>query len=177
MLTEIKKGIVIGLSLTSFYGIGIYTYKSRTSNGMITKIQKINNTEKQNEENTREYKNKGDVESKFLKRNLGYEKKIREAVNKEEVYNELKLEYCAAITEIKKVDKGIMSGTNIPFTQVSYMQVEDAYKEYLQKIAQIKQAISLTIENKDIERETGCYYEPTRWDRVNNLNYRLKNFL
>ena len=39
-------------------------------------------------------------------------KKIREAVNKEEVYNELKLEYCAAITEIKKVDKGIMSGTN-----------------------------------------------------------------
>ena len=79
--------------------------------------------------------------------------------------------------QIKKVDKGIMSGTNIPFTQVSYMQVEDAYKEYLQKIAQIKQAISLTIENKDIERETGCYYEPTRWDRVNNLNYRLKNFL
>jgi hypothetical protein len=185
MLTEIKKGIVIGLLLTSFYGIGVYTYKSRTSNGMITKIQKINNTEKQNEENTREnyevygyeYKNKGDVESKFLKRNLGYEKKIREAVNKEEVYNELKLEYCAAITEIKKVDKGIMSGTNIPFTQVSYMQVDDAYKEYLQKIAQIKQAISLTIENKDIERETGCYYEPTRWDRVNNLNYRLKNFL
>lgn len=83
MLTEIKKGIVIGLLLTSFYGIGVYTYKSRTSNGMITKIQKINNTEKQNEENTREnyevygyeYKNKGDVESKFLKRNLGYEKK------------------------------------------------------------------------------------------------------
>ena len=48
MLTEIKKGIVIGLLLTSFYGIGVYTYKSRTSNGMITKIQKINNTEKQN---------------------------------------------------------------------------------------------------------------------------------
>ena len=182
---EIKKGIVIGLLLTSFYGIGVYTYKSKNKNEMITKIQKINNTEKENEENTREnyevygyeYKNKGDVESKFLKKNLGYEKKIREAVNKEEVYNELKLEYCAAITEIKKVDKGIMSGTNIPFTQVSYMQVEDAYKEYLQKIAQIKQAISLTIENKDIERETGCYYEPTRWDRVNNLNYRLKNFL
>ena len=89
--------------------------------------------------------------SSILKK-FHYNKKIREAVNKEEVYNELKLEYCAAITEIKKVDKGIMSGTNIPFTQVSYMQVEDAYKEYLQKIAQIKQAISLTIENKDIER-------------------------
>ena len=78
MLTEIKKGIVIGLLLTSFYGIGVYTYKIRTSNGMITKIQKINNTEKQNEENTREnyevygyeYKNKVDVESKFLKRKL-----------------------------------------------------------------------------------------------------------
>ena len=185
MLTEIKKGIVIGLLLTSFYGIGVYTYKSKNKNEMITKIQKINNTEKQNEENTREnyevygyeYKNKGDVESKFLKRNLGYEKKIREAVNKEEVYNELKLEYCAAITEIKKVDKGIMSGTNIPFTQVSYMQVEDAYKEYLQKIAQIKQAISLTIENKDIyfENRIKCEYKGTYWNN-DNSKYLVRDF-
>ena len=53
MLTEIKKGIVIGLLLTSFYGIGVYTYKSKNKNEMITKIQKINNTEKENEENTK----------------------------------------------------------------------------------------------------------------------------
>ena len=69
-----------------------------------------------------------------------------------------------------------MPGTNISFTQAAYTQVKNAYEGYLQKIAQIKQAI-LTIENKDIERETGCYYEPTRWDKVNNLNYRLKDFL
>ena len=185
MLTEIKKGIVIGLLLTSFYGIGVYTYKSKNKNEMITKIEKINNIEKENEENIKgsyevygyEYKNKGDSESKFLKRNLGYEKKIREAVNKEEIYNELKLEYCTAITEIEKVDKEIVPGTDIPFTQASYIQVYDIYKEYLQKIAQIKQAVSLTMENKDIDKETGCHYEPTRWDRVNNLNYRLKDFL
>ena len=185
MLTEIKKGIVIGLLLTSFYGIGVYIYESRNKNKTITKIEKINNVEKQNEENIKEsyevygyeYKNKGESESKFLKRNLGYEKKIREAVDKEEIYSELKLEYCTAITEIKKVDKEIMPGTNIPFNQTSYIQVDDAYKEYLQKIAQIKQVISLTMGNKDIEKETGCYYEPTRWDRVNNLNYRLKDFL
>ena len=203
MLTEIRKGVIIGFLLTILYGVIIYIYENQNKNNAEIKTKEeesLQNNEKssdnknkesatvtiniENQKNGKyyiyngyEYKNKGDVESKFLKRNLGYEKKIREAVNKEEVYNELKLEYCAAITEIKKVDKGIMSGTNIPFTQVSYMQVDDAYKEYLQKIAQIKQAISLTIENKDIERETGCYYEPTRWDRVNNLNYRLKNFL
>ena len=107
---------------------------------------------------------------------MGYEKRIAEAVNKEEVHSKLKSEYCAAIAEIKKVDKKIMPGTNIPFAQAAYTQVKDSYEEYLQKIAQIKQAV-LTMENKDIESETGCYYEPTRWDKVNNLNYRLKNFL
>ena len=66
-----------------------------------------------------------------------------------------------------------MPGTNIPFTQVAYTQVKDAYKEYLQKIAQIRQA---TKENIDIESETKCYYEPTRWDKVNKLNYRLKDY-
>ena len=75
MLTEIKKGIVIGLLLTSFYGIGVYTYKSKNKNEMITKIEKINNIEKQNEENVEnirenyevygyEYKNKGNVDMK-----------------------------------------------------------------------------------------------------------------
>ena len=115
--------------------------------------------------------------STFIKRNLGYEKKFLKTTTQEEIDNELKTKYCDAVEEIKKVDQKIVPGTSIPFKKATYMQVDDAYKEYLQKIAQIKQAISLTIENKDIERETGCYYEPTRWDRVNNLNYRLKNFL
>ncbi|WP_369713768.1 hypothetical protein AB8B23_05370 [Leptotrichia sp. HSP-342] len=182
ILTEVKKGIVIGLLLIGFYGVGAYIYKSQTRNEAESEIKiKDDDKNKGNIEANYEiygyrYKNEGDKESKVLKRNLGYEKRIAEAVNKEEVHNKLKLEYCASIAEIKKVDKKIMPGTNISFTQAAYTQVKNAYEGYLQKIAQIKQAI-LTIENKDIERETGCYYEPTRWDKVNNLNYRLKDFL
>ena len=204
MLTEIRKGVIIGFLLTILYGIIIYIYENQNKNNVEIKTEEkesLQNNEKssdnknkesatvtiniENQKNGKydiyngyEYKKSSKNEkSTFIKRNLGYEKKFSKTTTQEEIDNELKTKYCDAITEIKKVDKGIMSGTNIPFTQVSYMQVEDAYKEYLQKIAQIKQAISLTIENKDIERETGCYYEPTRWNRVNNLNYRLKNFL
>ena len=182
MLIEVRKGIVIGLLLTGFYGVGAYIYKSQTKNAAESKNE-IKDNDKNNgdteagyESYGYRYKNEGDKEPKFLKRNLGYEKKITEALNKEEAYDKLKSEYCAAVAEIKKVDKKIMPGTNIPFTQAAYTQVKDAYEGYLQKIAQIKQAV-LTIENKDIESETGCYYEPTRWDKVNNLNYRLKDFL
>ena len=180
ILTEVKKGIVIGLLLTGFYGMGAYIYKSQTKNAAGSKNEiKDNDKNNGNTEAGYEiygyrYKNEGDKESKVLKRNLGYEKRIAEAVNKEEVHSKLKSEYCAAVAEIKKVDKKIMPGTNIPFTQAAYTQVKDAYEEYLQKIAQIRQA---TKENIDIESETKCYYEPTRWDKVNNLNYRLKNFL
>lgn len=204
MLTEIRKGVIIGFLLTILYGIIIYIYENQNKNNVEIKTEEkesLQNNEKssdnknkesatvtiniENQKNGKYYiyngyeykKTSKNEKSTFIKRNLGYEKKFSKTTTQEEIDNELKTKYCDAITEIKKVDKGIMSGTNIPFTQVSYMQVEDAYKEYLQKIAQIKQAISLTIENKDIERETGCYYEPTRWDRVNNLNYRLKNFL
>ena len=204
MLTEIRKGVIIGFLLTILYGIIIYIYENQNKNNVEIKTEEkesLQNNEKssdnknkesatvtiniENQKNGKydiyngyEYKKSSKNEkSTFIKRNLGYEKKFSKTTTQEEIDNELKTKYCDAITEIKKVDKGIMSGTNIPFTQVSYMQVDDAYKEYLQKIAQIKQAISLTIENKDIERETGCYYEPTRWDRVNNLNYMLKNFL
>ena len=182
ILTEVKKGIVIGLLLTGFYSVGAYIYKNKTRNEAEYEIKiKDDDKNKGNIEAGYEiygyrYKNEGDKESKVLKRNLGYEKRIAEAVNKEEVHSKLKSEYCAAIAEIKKVDKKIMPGTNIPFAQAAYTQVKDSYEEYLQKIAQIKQAV-LTMENKDIESETGCYYEPTRWDKVNNLNYRLKNFL
>ena len=149
ILTEVKKGIVIGLLLTGFYGVGAYIYKSQTKNAAESKNE-IKDNDKNNGDTEAgyeiygyRYKNEGDKESKVLKRNLGYEKRIAEAVNKEEA---------------------------------TYTQVQDSYEEYLQKIAQIKQAV-LTMENKDIESETGCYYEPTRWDKVNNLNYRLKNFL
>ena len=179
ILTEIKKGIVIGLLLTGFYGVGVYIYKSQTKNAAESKNE-IKDNDKNNGDTEAgyeiygyRYKNEGDKESKVLKRNLGYEKRIAEAVNKEEVHSKLKSEYCAAIAEIKKVDKKIMPGTNIPFVQAAYIQVKNSYEEYLQKIAQIRQA---TKENIDIESETKCYYEPTRWDKVNNLNYRLKDY-
>ena len=183
-MDEVKKGTILGLLLTSFYSVGAYIYKIQNKNKTEFKIKtKEAKDNHKNQENTKgnyeiygyRYKNEGDKEPKFLKRNLGYEKRIAEAVNKEEVHSKLKSEYCVAIAEIKKVDKKIMPGTNIPFAQAAYTQVKDSYEEYLQKIAQIKQAV-LTMENKDIESETGCYYEPTRWDKVNNLNYRLKNF-
>ena len=179
ILTEVKKGIVIGLLLTGLYGVGAYIYKSQTKNTAESKNE-IKDNDKNNgdteagyESYGYRYKNEGDKESKFLKRNLGYEKKITEALNKEEAYDKLKSEYCAAVAEIKKVDKKIMPGTNIPFVQAAYIQVKNSYEEYLQKIAQIRQA---TKENIDIESETKCYYEPTRWDKVNNLNYRLKDY-
>ena len=178
MLTEIRKGVIIGFLLTILYGIIIYIYENQNKNNVEIKTEEkesLQNNEKssdnknkesatvtiniENQKNGKydiyngyEYKKSSKNEkSTFIKRNLGYEKKFSKTTTQEEIDNELKTKYCDAITEIKKVDKGIMSGTNIPFTQVSYMQVEDAYKEYLQKIAQIKQAISLTIENKDIE--------------------------
>ena len=179
ILTEVKKGIVIGLLLTGFYGVGAYIYKSQTKNAAESKNE-IKDNDKNNgdteagyESYGYRYKNEGNKESKVLKRNLGYEKRIAEAVNKEEVHSKLKSEYCDAVAEIKKVDKKIMPGTNIPFVQAAYAQVKDSYEEYLQKIAQIRQA---TKENIDIESETKCYYEPTRWDKVNNLNYRLKDY-
>ena len=179
MLIEVRKGIVIGLLLTGFYGVGAYIYKSQTKNAAESKNE-IKDNDKNNGDTEAgyeiygyRYKNEGDKESKVLKRNLGYEKRIAEAVNKEEVHSKLKSEYCAAIAEIKKVDKKIMPGTNIPFVQAAYIQVKNSYEEYLQKIAQIRQA---TKENIDIESETKCYYEPTRWDKVNNLNYRLKDY-
>lgn len=179
ILTEIRKGIVIGLLLTNFYGVGAYIYKSQNKSKTVIKTKKNSDIKKQNTKGNYEvygyeYKNKGDNESKFLKRNLGYEKKIAEAADKEKVYNELKSEYCNAIKEIEKVDQKIVPGTDISFKEATYRQVDDAYQEYLQKIAQIRKA---TTENIDIENETKCYYKPTKWENVNNLDYRLKKFL
>ena len=48
-----------------------------------------------------------------------------------------------------------MPGTNKPFTQATYIEVDDAYKEYLQKIAQIRQVVILAIADEDMENEAG----------------------
>lgn len=151
--------------MISFYGIGVYVYKNK--NKVETKIQiknrKNNETSKENAEkdidtqnlqnennkiingyrhkNGYVYKWSENEKSSFVKRSLGYEKRFSKTASKEELENGLKKEYCDAIKEIEKVDQKIIPGTNIPFRKATYTQVDDAYKEYLQKIAQMRQVV------------------------------------
>jgi hypothetical protein len=202
VLTEIRKGIVIGLLLTSFYGIGVYVYKNKNKNKTITKIEKkesLKNAEKTREsitgtidiENQKDdkyeiykgYKYKKPLEDEkttFVKRNLGYEKRFLKSTTQEELDNGLKIEYCNAIEEIKKVDQKIVPGTRIPFKKATYIQVDDAYKEYLQKIAQIRQVVSnISPDNLDknmyFEARIKCEYKGTYWNN-DNSKYLVRDF-
>ena len=201
ILIEIQKGIIIGLLLISFYGIGVYVYKNK--NKVETKIQiknrKNNETSKENAEkdiDTQNLQNKNDKiingyrhkngyvykwseneKSSFVKRSLGYEKRFSKTASKEELENGLKKEYCDAIKEIEKVDQKIIPGTNIPFRKATYTQVDDAYKEYLQKIAQMRQVVRAILPNKKeaFEYHIKCRYKGTYWNN-NNSRYLLKYF-
>ena len=93
------------------------------------------------------YLKRNNQKSTFFRRSLGYEKGMI-GVNTQASYQRLKSEYCNAVNEIVKVDKGIVPGTNKPFIQATYIEVDDAYKEYLQKIAQMRQ-VGLHIFNND----------------------------
>ena len=165
ILIEIQKGIIIGLLLISFYGIGVYVYKNKNKNKVETKIK--NNLESNEKINGYEYRR--DV--MFLKRDLGYEKMFSKTVSQEELDNRLKDIYCNAVKEIKKVDRKIVPGTNIPFEETTHIQVDDAYKEYLQEIAQIRQIyfIQQLNNNPTFEQRIGCQYKDTKW---NMDNYR-----
>ena len=90
---------------------------------------------------------------------------------------DIKSEYCNAVNEIEKVDKGIVPGTDIPFRQATYTEVDDAYKEYLQKIAQMRQVVFLLNNRNDsvIEPESGCFYKGTRWNTA-NFKYKAREF-
>ena len=201
ILSEIKKGTIIGLLLISFYGIGVYVYKNK--NKVETKIQiknrKNNETSKENAEkdiDTQNLQNENDKiingyrhkngyvykwseneKSSFVKRSLGYEKRFSKTSSKEELENGLKKEYCDAIKEIEKVDQKIIPGTNIPFRKATYTQVDDAYKEYLQKIAQMRQVVRAILPNKKeaFEYHIKCRYKGTYWNN-NNSRYLLKYF-
>ena len=211
MLTEIRKGVAIGFLLTSFYGIGIYIYKNQNKNKIRAKIEikdKQENEKKleknvgiQNQKNTEyivingyKYKSLENENPTFLKRNLGYEKRFSKTPKLEELENGLKDEYCNAIREIEKVDRKIVPGTNIPFKEATYIQVDDAYKEYLQKIAQIRQIffmmsfkmppdkeepkiedLNLLIEylekrSEVFEDHMKCKYKDTKWN-MDNTRY------
>ena len=189
MLTEIRKGIVIGFLLTSFYGIGIYIYKNKIRAKIEVKDKEGN--EKNTEHiiiNGYEYKSSENENPTFKKRNLGYEKRFSKTPTLEELENGLKEEYCNAVREIEKVDQKIVPGTNIPFKEATYMQVHDAYKEYLQKIAQIRdifiyrtlydvELVDRAPEEADqiFENNIKCKYNDTKWN-IENSNYMVSDF-
>ena len=120
------------------------------------------------------YLKRNNQKSTFFRRSLGYEKSMI-GVNIQASYKRLKSEYCNAINEIVKVDKEIVPGTNKPFTQATYIEVDDAYKEYLQQIAQIRQVVILTVPNEDMENEARCHYKGTYWNNANS-QYKAKQF-
>ena len=200
-MNEIKKGIIIGLLLTCIYSIGAYIYKSqakkKTEIGI--KNRKNNETSKENAEkeiNTQNLQNENDKiingyrhkngyvykwsdneKSAFVKRSLGYEKRFSKTAGQEELENGLKKEYCDAIKEIEKVDQKTVPGTDIPFRKATYTQVDDAYKEYLQKISQIRQVVSIikpdNLDNEIyFETRIKCWYKGTNW---NNANSKFKH--
>ena len=207
MLTEIRKGVIIGFLLTILYGVIIYIYENQNKNNAESKTEgkeSLQNNEKssdnknkesatvtiniENQKNRKYYIYKGyeykktskNEKSTFIKRNLGYEKKILKTTTQEEIDNELKTKYCNAVEEIKKVDQKIVPGTSIPFKKATYMQVDDAYKEYLQKIAQIRQIVSnISPDNldKDIyfENRIKCEYKGTYWNN-DNSKYLVRDF-
>ena len=203
MLIEVRKGIVIGLLLISFYGIGTYVYKNQAKNKSRSKIEiknaqddvkkpddknkkKVDDTKnskdkKRKKVNDHVYKWSYNEKSTFTKRSLGYEKRFSKTTSQKELDNGLKEEYCNAVKEIKKVDQKIVPGTNIPFKKATEAQIEDAYKEYLQKIAQIRQIVSIISpddldNNIYFETRINCYYKGTYWNNANKKKYLARDF-
>ena len=198
ILSEIKKGTIIGLLLISFYGIGVYVYKNKNKvetkieikdreNDEISKEDTVKDIDEKNKndkiingyrhKNGYVYKWSDNEKSAFVKRSLGYEKRFSKTAGQEELENGLKKEYCDAIKEIEKVDQKIVPGTDIPFRKATYTQVDDAYKEYLQKISQIRQVVSIikpdNLDNEIyFETRIKCWYKGTNW---NNANSKFKH--
>ena len=202
MLIEVRKGIVIGLLLISFYGVGAYVYKNQAKNKSGSKIEiknaqdDVKKPDDKNKKNIDDTKNSKDKKRKkvndhvykwsynekstFTKRSLGYEKRFSKTTSQEELDNRLKDEYCDAVKEIKKVDQKIVPGTNLPFRKATEVQIENAYKEYLQRIAQIRQIVSIISpddldNNIYFETRINCYYKGTNWNNANK-KYLARDF-
>ena len=198
ILSEIKKGTIIGLLLISFYGIGVYVYKNKNKvetkieikdreNNEISKEDTVKDIDKKNKndkiingyrhKNGYVYKWSDNEKSAFVKRSLGYEKRFSKTASQEELDNGLKSEYCDAIKEIEKVDQKTVPGTDIPFRKATYTQVDDAYKEYLQKISQIRQVVRAILpDNKEaFEYHIKCRYKGTNWNNKNS-EYSVASF-
>ena len=198
ILSEIKKGTIIGLLLISFYGIGVYVYKNRNKvetkieikdreNNEISKEDTVKDIDEKNKndkiingyrhKNGYVYKWSDNEKSAFVKRSLGYEKRLSKTAGQEELENGLKKEYCDAIKEIEKVDQKTVPGTDIPFRKATYTQVDDAYKEYLQKISQIRQVVRAILPNNKeaFEYHIKCRYKGTNWNNKNS-EYSVTSF-
>ena len=198
ILSEIKKGTIIGLLLISFYGIGVYVYKNKNKvetkieikdreNNEISKEDTVKDIDEKNKndkiingyrhKNGYVYKWSDNEKSAFVKRSLGYEKRFSKTASQEELDNGLKSEYCDAIKEIEKVDQKTVPGTDIPFRKATYTQVDDAYKEYLQKISQIRQVVRAILpDNKEaFEYHIKCRYKGTNWNNKNS-EYSVASF-
>ena len=182
-VSEVKKGIVFGILLTSFYSVGTYIYKTKIRIDDLKKNEKILDKDlikqiypkKYKKVNGHIYKWSEDQKSTFRIRNLGYEKRFSKTASLKELENGLKEEYCNAVKEIKKVDRKIVPGTNIPFEEATHTQVDDAYKEYLQEIAQIRQIYFMQQLNNNttFEQRIGCQYKDTKWNMDNSYYYTL----
>ena len=135
---------------------------------------KIKNTNQDFEiKNGYKYRKSNGESSTFTPRNLKYAENL---INNLVSYENLQKEYCETVNEIVKVDNGIMPGTTKPFEEVTYIQVDDAYREYLQKIAQIRQVFDTIYGNdNDLETGLGCYYKGTYWNNKNS-QYEAKQF-
>ena len=85
-------------------------------------------------------------------------------------------DYCRIVREIEKVDSGIVPGTDRVFENATYQEVDDAYKEHLREISQIRQIYDLINGNDNqFEPATGCFYKGTKWN-TNNMKYKAKEF-
>lgn len=184
-------GIIVGLIVVfNIFEWINFTIRYNEKNKKLVKIEpkyfkddtlkSVNNENKSyNNDNNYEikagyrYKKSNGKGSTFTSRNLGYAEKL---LNDSTLYDSLKSEYCTIVNEIVKVDNGIMPGTDIPFEKVTYIQVDDAYKEHLQQIAQIRQVFDTIYGNdNDLENGVGCHYTGTHWNNANS-QYKAKQF-
>ena len=169
---------ILFLTVFIVFNLGFSDFKSEIKRHFSNRIIDLSTISEPQYEIIAGYKylKRNNQKSTFFRRSLGYEKGMI-GVNTQASYQRLKSEYCNAVNEIAKVDKGIVPGTNKPFIQATYIEVDDAYKEYLQKIAQMRQ-VGLHIFNNDpnkIKPVAGCYYKGTYWNSANS-QYKAKQF-
>ena len=179
-------GIILGLiAIFNIFEWTNFIIKYNKQNPKISKIKNLKNKTNKytnnNIENSIEYEVKSGYKYKkingesstFTPRNLGYAESL---LNNQVSYDSLREEYCRTVNEIVKVDNGIMPGTTKSFEEVTYTQVDDAYKEHLQKIAQIRQVFDTIYGNDNaLENGAGCHYTGTHWNNANS-QYKAKQF-